>query len=88
VDDDPIIFDHGLHIAGMMKAVEIVKTTMDRAVRNPGTHWWRSTTLSFEFAAGVRIQILEVQMPFADHRCVVTVVPKKAGNSWTISGEQ
>ena len=86
--DHAIVFDDRFHIPGMMKAMVVVKTTMNRPVGDCRSNWRRLVVLLRVPLARVGIEVLEIEMPLANRRGVVPLPFQETRDRGAISGNQ
>ena len=88
VGDDLVVLDHRLHVAGMMKAAEMVEAAMKRTVRNLRPHRRALELFSGILFPALGIQILEVEVPFADDRRVVALLLQETRHGRAVLGDK
>ena len=75
--DDAVILDDGLHIAGVVKTVEVVEASVDRPIGNCGTHWRRFVLVLAVRNTGFRIQVLKIKVPLSNDGRVISNITQE-----------
>ena len=88
VVDHAVVFNHGLHVAGVMKAVKAVESVGQRPIGNGAADRRQAVVFAGEGGACARIHILKVEMPLADDAGGVAMLSEKRGQGGSVFRDQ
>lgn len=81
---DAVIFDDGFHVPGMVKSMVVIEAAVDGSVWDSRADRRGLVFFGGIGLPGIRIEVLEIEMPFSYDGRVVALVAKKIGNSGSI----
>ena len=88
--DHGVVFDHALHVSGMVKPMEVVESAAGGAVgdfRADGSEAARNLAF-IEFFSGLGIGVEEVEMPLTEDGCVVALGLQETGHCGAVGRDQ
>ena len=72
----------------MVKAVKVVEASMHRTVWKSRANGWPLVIFPAVLFRGICTQVTTIQMPFANHCGVVSLLLQESCNRWTIGRDQ